>query len=525
MLILVALALFHGAVIAEYYAKSPSAMMSREIEISRSEWVTAAGREDIVLSLPSPDGKSATVIVPNTGNTSILVIDDRGEVTAETSIDTDLSESWQITGSHLDGDRIVLFSRERLLERIDLNRTTGVFTRKTIDSEVRRIEQQGHFLVAEKDDGLYAMQVREGSGLVKVAAGPIHYYAVTEWDNRLKVAAVFGGKRGRFDVRILTCGPSLEVRSVATVFEGSLKDRYRRIEDVSAYDGVIDLLFLQKNTRSLINDLTVVRVSADNGNAVTEYRTAFRAINTEYEIIDADLDSVTFLMRLRTAYGRNLAACAISSDGVVVSELTKTRGTSNQSAFFRFGEWNALIFSEVGKGHRAVYFASEQPVVVQKSTRWDITIIGRAFAAMIINTVMAMFVGALYLFFSALVPALAVLGTQRFFSDTRAAKLVLVAVGGFIYTGIKLYVTYFVINHTSNYVIGAPVIGSEPIIYFMLIFTSVVSYLLSVRFLQPETHEDKPAIGILFHLIGIDSVQYAMLFIVYVVTSLLLGKI
>lgn len=525
VLFLVVLMLLFGGVIADYFARAPSHEMSREILVSRDEWISSSSRRDIVVTLPAPGGESAMIVIPQPGITNVLQIDSQGIPISEWTVDVDLSASRGIEGFLSGNGRVVLFSREQTLDRIELDLASGSHARTVVGSDIRSFTLRGRFLVVEHDGGLSAMDARGRSNLVPIVSGPVQSYAVSDGEDQLQVALVSGEATGYFDVEIVTCSPDLQVQSVSKVIERAVGDQFRSLEDAFAHEDVIDLLFLQRDNRVRSNDLTIVRVRAESGSIDTERRASFPVINTDYRFIRAGRSSATFVMRLHTAYGRNLAAPTVSEHGTLISELTKTRGTSNLSLYFTMGQWNSLVFSEVRDGVRSIYFASSHPDVIRKSTRWTFRILGRALAATATISVMALFLGMIYLFFSSVIPFLTVLGMQRFLGRGRRAKLVLVGIGAAVYTGIKLYVTFFVINRTPNYLIQAPVIGGQPIIYGALAATSLISFALSARFLRASVQEHHSATGTLFRLIGVDSVQYSMLFIVYVVTSLLLLKI
>jgi hypothetical protein len=98
-------------------------------------------------------------------------------------------------------------------------------------------------------------------------------------------------------------------------------------------------------------------------------------------------------------------------------------------------------------------------------------------------------------------------------------------IGAVVYTALKLLVTRFVITQTPNYQFAAPVIGDAPYIYFVLVATSLISYVLAARHLGDTGRWENPITGPFFNFLLLDSIQYTFVFVLYAVTTILLTKI
>ena len=105
-----------------------------------------------------------------------------------------------------------------------------------------------------------------------------------------------------------------------------------------------------------------------------------------------------------------------------------------------------------------------------------------------------------------IVPFLVVAGLEEIHSTNRYRNFILSAVGAILYTGLKLYVTYFVIHKTPNYQFQVPWVGGEPHIYIVLIVMSVISYGLIVRFLRSSANQERAVLGLFFQFLLIDKI-------------------
>ena len=212
-------------------------------------------------------------------------------------------------------------------------------------------------------------------------------------------------------------------------------------------------------------------------------------------------------MRYRTVYGYKLIKCTLSETGdPVYTELTKTRSLSSLSRYFDIDGHKGLVFSDISDGRRSIFYTTDHPDVMASTTRLAGAHAGYVLAATVINTIPTLFIGAIYLFMISIVPFLVVAGLEKIHGTNRYRNFILSAVGAILYTGLKLYVTYFVIHKTPNYQFRVPWVGGEPHIYIVLIVMSVISYGLIVRFLRSSANQERAVLGLFFQFLLIDKI-------------------
>jgi hypothetical protein len=520
----VALVALHVYTVGHYFARPPAPGMSREVELGRAELDRSVTLRRRVLTLRAPDGRSATVVSADGPSTLLLEIDGRGTVLSRTSLELDLSESRDLAGRRLADGRIVVYQLAESLARIDIDASRGSYRREVVVAEARSFVHAEPFLVVETPDALLAMNASARGEPVTVTEAPLRGYDCDASPGGLTVVTVVDEPVDRFDVRLVEYGADLVRGREVTLIDDSREDSYARLQDVRVDGDRLSLLFSFRDEKYALNSLTVRRVDLATGSTLYERRTDVPILNSRYTFVEDDSDGPAFLMRYRTRYGYNIVVCTLTPEGSRLTELTKTRALSVPSAYLTIGGVDSLVFSDLDDTRR-ILFASGDPRLVAETSRWDAPVLARALASTAINLVMALFLGAVYLFFTSIPSYLAVAGIGRVFGGSRARNVGVFAAGTLVSTATKLAVTRFIVRETPNYHFRPAAIGDEPYIYLVLVAMSLFSFVLAARFVQSARSEERPVSGPFFQYLVIDALGYSLVFLLYAVTSVLIDKI
>lgn len=525
VLISVALLGLYVYSIGEYFIKVPSAFMSRGVRIGETETRSSGtGVTDLLTILP-PGTESILLAAVDGKETRLIEINYLGEIQSETSINLDISEASQLSAYAGEDGKVILFARQRSLNRYIIDVGTKTWRRDILIDDVISFKSDGRYLVVKNSDALFGFDSIENFRSDSLVSGNVKYYDFDIEDGNFTIVSVIEKGQDKYDVLMTIGEEGFKEPNTIPILSDSSDPIYRKLHDIRADGKKVSLLFVMRDNRYGLNYITIQERDRDTGNLINTFQVLVPIQNSRYSLLESPEDSAAFLLRSKTPYGYNLASCRISGDGeATFSELTKTRAFSSESRAFRAGDWNSLVFSDFEDETRTIYYASENPELIQSASRLRTDDIKKIAGAVVTNIILALFLGAIYMLSVSAIPLGFVIALTWRKKGSRLRSLIITGISTVVYTVLKLAVVYYSINNTANYSFAAPVIGREPIIYIVLTLMSVISYVLILRtFSQPGTSE-KSASGFFFQFLAIDSIQFVLVFIIYSATTLLLGK-
>ncbi len=525
ILIIAILLAFYTWSITEFFTRPPSVGMSRSLTIAETALAPSGLDRTHLLTIPSPDGETATLVAVDGENTRILTIDKLGNLIGETSLELDLSQAKHVGGSQQDNGLLTIFMDRDSLERLDINLEKGTWTREIITTDFISFKTSASILIFERKDGLYGYNTNGFRSIKPVVSGSIIRYEIDFNNEVVTIVSVIEKPADLFDITMIRCNPSFDAPHKLVLMDNSSDEMYRKLQDISVYENLVSILSVWRDNRYGLNYITIQLMHRVTGKVTGLFQTHVPIQNSRYILIEENSDAVSFLMPRQTVFGYNLVQGTLHRDSdVEYSDLTKTRPLSILSAFFDMNGWDTMVFSDYIDDRRIIQFASNHPELMSSNTRLSGSDIITVSGAVLTNMVIALFLGSLYLLLISIVPFGIVIILTKRNANKQYWNYISCAIGLAIYTWFKLSVAHSTINKTANYSFPAPVVGSEPIIYVTLIIMSFLSYALVARFLNNSKNPGHTVTGSFFQFLLIDSIQFTFIFIIYGVTSLLMGE-
>ena len=238
-------------------------------------------------------------------------------------------------------------------------------------------------------------------------------------------------------------------------------------------------------------------------------------------------DRIAVIMQERVHRGVNLVRATLDKGKEpAVVPLTKTRELSQLVDYFDIGPEKGLVFWDSIRTTRAVKFASTLPALVESTTSIFTVNYLSLLGITLFVILAAAFIGTIpYLMFTSLAPLLVILGMTQVTQDYRNKVVIQNAVGAIVGTVLKLYLTWHLIHGMGQYLFRPALIGQEPVIYLALAVSSVVSWLIAFVYLRENMKYESSALNSFVIYLIADYVQYIMMVLVYVASSMILDKI
>jgi len=268
----------------------------------------------------------------------------------------------------------------------------------------------------------------------------------------------------------------------------------------------------------------------ESGRITNTFKDKFPSYNTRYTLINATDHSVDFLTQDQTINGVNLVVCHMpDNDAPSYTPYTRTRSMSLISSYFDIegdnGLYKGLVFSDTTYEKRIIYYASNNETVIDNTTGAKNINVFYILGLTLAFTGLALFAGLLYSLVIIPIPAIAVAIASKLMQPKPSKLYKANLIGAGVHLALKLFITNRIINSGNYTYLQGKWIGSPPMIYVTLIIMSIIAYLIALRYMrQVDDYENNIVSShALYSLVEI--IQYTLLVVIYMITTLLIDQI
>jgi len=528
ILIAVGLLSLYGFTISSYIAAAPSEGFSREVEIDTVQAGTIKTIRSHVETIELSDNKLLIVAVDG-HKTKLITIDEKGQVVDRHIIDLDMFKSTNISVT-LEDNHLQLYYVTKDLMRADIDLNSYSFSEVTVEEDVRSFKQEGDFLVLEKTDGLYGKVIGSDNGKATkptlLVNGSIVSYELAISNDELNIVTTV--KNGiAVDVRYLKTNRELAVVDEFTLYEKSGSSYIKNVNDIIIINDELHILFVWSDVRFGSNYLTMNQVNLETKQIESSFRKETSMHRSKFVIQQVNQDSYNIIMQDYVQSSINIVIATIGENiSTSVKPLTKTRKLSMLSSYIKKDNDERLVFADLSNDNKIIYFATSNPEVIKATTR--VTTINpiRILWVTLVVLMQSVYIGIFsYAIVVALPPFVFLLIINKITPTYKYKMFIHTGIAVIAHTIAKLYRTYHLLNIEGAFPVSAKFIGTEPIIYVVMILTSIVSVLIMLRYIKLNRQYDSTELNSYWQFMFIDFVQYILLIFIYSNTALIINQI
>jgi hypothetical protein len=461
--------------------------------------------------------------------TKLITIDEKGQVVDRHIIDLDMFKSTNISVT-LEDNHLQLYYVTKDLMRADIDLNSYSFSEVTVEEDVRSFKQEGDFLVLEKTDGLYGKVIGSDNGKATkptlLVNGSIVSYELAISNDELNIVTTV--KNGlAVDVRYLKTNRELAVVDEFTLYEKSGSSYIKNVNDIIIINDELHILFVWSDVRFGSNYLTMNQVNLETKQIESSFRKETSMHRSKFVIQQVNQDSYNIIMQDYVQSSINIVIATIGENiSTSVKPLTKTRKLSMLSSYIKKDNDERLVFADLSNDNKIIYFATSNPEVIKATTR--VTTINpiRILWVTLVVLMQSVYIGIFsYAIVVALPPFVFLLIINKITPTYKYKMFIHTGIAVIAHTIAKLYRTYHLLNIEGAFPVSAKFIGTEPIIYVVMILTSIVSVLIMLRYIKLNRQYDSTELNSYWQFMFIDFVQYILLIFIYSNTALIINQI
>ena len=525
LLPLIALGGLYIYTLADFLAQAPSEGFSRDVAAATVEYGFISNMQTPVVTVVNSDD-TLTMVAMDGHRTSLVTLDATGTIRDSFHIDLDLYKASQLGAYRQDPNTLILFFVDTDLFMATVDMVSHIYVTTIVEPQVKSFVGNGDLLVFEKPNGLFGLDMRNGGIPVPLVTGVVLDYSATFKDDSCYVLT--GIRNGEaMDLKTIVASKGFEEIN-DTLILGNSRDNYlKTIQDAFVQDQVLTGLFVWTDNKYGLNHLTVKQIDLRDGTITNSFSNSFPIHKGRIVIDEVREGMVSVIMQEKVHRGINLVRTTMGQGTKPdVVPLTKTRELSQLSSYSNLGNEKVLVFWDSIRTTRAVRFASTEAALV-KSTTSILTVNYISLAGItVFVTLVAAFIGTIpYVLFTSFIPLLIMLAMNRFISDYRNKANVQNAVAATVGTALKIYLTWHLIHRMGLFTFRPVLIGGEPGIYLALMVSSLLSLLIASAYRRRNSTYDSLALNSFAIYLFVDYVQYIMMILVYIGSTMILDKI
>jgi hypothetical protein len=510
------LLLLYGFTLTRSLVSPPSKYMSREVALTETEYGFSKTVNSHILTSVFPSGDSALILIVNGNALKTLEIDIQGQILSEKSFDINLSQASLVDISFLTQNKLGIFYKTDALYHAELTLDSGVVNIQKKAENVLYFDSHKEHLVFGNREGLFALSP-DSTDPFKIFNGRVLDFKLVCDDGGCYTVLVHDLSFDMVRLELLFCSSvfgSCEERMAVDVPSKYFSD----IQDLRIDDGILTILYKYEDGRNSSNQMTLQKIKLPEGEKFFEERVSVPLYHSNYRLMESSGDESRFIYQTESVNGVNLAMGVIAEDGQFTSHLiTKTKTMSKLAGSFLLGDQRALIFSDINYDKRAVFFASDDTKMIKSTTRFRTVSFWYPVLTSLLLYLVSLITGSLYLLALLPLPVLFLFISDHYiFHKMESPELLQNSLTSVIHTIVKLLLTYMFISSSFNYSFQAAFIGAPQLILPILIISSLVSALLSIK---------KRGVDFYISFAIYDYLFYTGLISMYLTTSILLGKV
>jgi len=522
--------------VTDYLVSSPSEGFSREVELDTVDLGYIKSVHSHILSFAVTE-KLGGIIAVDGKKVKALTFDSKGNIDKNIAFDLNLFNAKHMMGYALNEHRFALFYLDKELCYAELDLNSGKWESQVLDSDILSFQGKKNCLIEEKEDGLYYCQfVGEGNTFSftkeRIYKGEVLSYATTSSDEessdelQLLIKSLDNKKERTSFLSLSKEDEGLLVRR--QVIEEDLEGPYLdQIKDISVDKDTVTALYLYKSKQFNYNYLTVQQFSKQTGDIKDTFKVHFKIFKSRFQIEKVNGHEVSVILQDDLFGSTNLERVVIKGEDRFKAEpLTKTKKLSLISEYFQLGEDQVLIFADIVGKTKKIQLASTNQQLVDETTAFKTVHPLRIVTIAFVVLMQSLFTGVtVYLLIVALVPAVIVALLHIGIKAYQGKVYIQNAVGACIHTGIKLYFTYYQIHQLGNYHFHPKIIGEEPMIFGILVVSSLISYGIMGDYIRRNKEYESTAVNSYLIFILAEFIQYTLLIFMYTSTYLVINQI
>lgn len=527
IIIILLLLCFYGFTMSRFLAAAPSKGFSREVEIGE---VKSGEKNDI--------NSHVDTLVLSDEEILITAVDDQqvklykvsrlGKVIEEDVLDLNLFHASGLSTSIDHEGILTLIYLEDDLYKVLIDLDTLEYRRTKIAEDVEFFLRNGPTIVFQHDSDLYGMNVEDPGKVMTLLTGPIKSYALDQ-DQSTGIYHLMAtiSNANQVDLVYIQFNEDLEVEKNFLIEEGSINTYLKFIRALHVEEDLVTGIFVWTDRISGENNLTVHQYDTHTSQKLTDYRRTFSMHDSPPTIIDVKDDQVKILLQESVHYGVNCVEVLMLEDQESeIIPLTKTRKLSLSSSYFEFGDDQGLVFFDLVDNKKIIYFASSNQDLVEKTTKVltinPIRIIGMFLTVVVLA---ALFSTVYYVLAVGILPFLLLILMNKFLPDLKNKEYIKSLVSAILHTALKVSLTYYIIHVMGTFVLRPPMVGSEPYIYIFMVFTSIISYYLMVRYYRWNREYETTITMSYLHFLFYEYIIFTLVVFIYIVTYMVIGKV
>lgn len=517
---------FHAITLAVSYMAPPSEGFSREIKVGEVSYGFSKYNRNQMATALSINKENIAIFAVDGPQSKLFIVDAQGDIQTQWDIPLDLSQMSNIKVNYIDESHLGILYGTFTLYATVIDIRTGEFADIDTLATMKSFDSSGFIVVNSKEDGLYGINMEQPEqGEQFIVGGDFSSYSFYEKDDLIYLTCVEMIETNFVTGKLFVINPRFEIISEHQLFPRTDKHLIGEIKDVYCKEDILTNIFVWGDSKSNKSLLTTLQVNSNTGELINQFSKSFNLNAEKIHIAKATDGEVSLIMQGQVLNGINIVYNTLQEEKDTVSiPLTKTRGVSALPAYYEIDTSKILVFSDLNKSARAIYFASNDPELFEKTTSFETINIWLVIGTSIFIFVVALFAAMIFIFIFEPIPCLVLAILYKVTQAHKHKFKVQMWITAAIHTVIKLIVVAKLIaSKPELYVTHSQIIGGEPNVYIMLILSSLFSMVCAHRFAKQRNDYDSVVSYGFFAIIDISLFGFTVLS--YFLTTLLIFKL
>ncbi len=524
--LIVCLAL-HAFTLATMYKSPPSEGFSREVKIGEVAYGNSKFNTSQIITTLSIDEESVSVVAIDGTESKVYSVNPKGKILNESIVDLDLSKATKMSAYFLDESHLRVFYSKDTLQGSVIDIQKGTFSTTQYAKDIKSFENKGAQVILLKEDGLYGLNLEApDSAEKKIIEGEIDSFSLEEKDDLFYLTYVERNETDFVSGQLLILDRDYEVLANYNLFLNKDKQLIGDIKDIYFKEGILSNIFVWGDRKSKKSKITTLQVETGTGEILHQFKNSFELSLDKIQIVQTTKGSVSLIMPDYAINGINIVYNTLENEKEILTlPLSKTRGVSTLPSYHETQGKKILIFSDLNKGARAIYMASNDVELISETTSFKTINFFQVIGTSIFVFVVALFIALIVciLLFEP-IPILSLVLLYQFTKGYKFKRRLEMGVAAALHTLVKIFVVHKILSERPEiYTIQSKIIGAGVPVYVVLVITSIFSLFCTQRFARQSEDYDNSSNFTFFALL--DIALFGFTFIAYILTSLLFNKV